>query len=130
MADPPNPPPVILAPIAPFARAVSTARSSSGVEIWKSLLIDRCEASRNLPMSLATLFAERAHGVQHPLVLGDHVTHPTERLPDQYRARPRRSLDATSRSDPTSSSFAPSSQDARPLRVPVGRVLVRLARCR
>ena len=46
MMQPPKPPPVIRAPRAPEARAVSTARSTCGTVISKSSRIDACEASR------------------------------------------------------------------------------------
>ena len=47
MMQPPKPPPVIRAPRAPEARAISTARSTCGTVISKSSRMDSCEASRS-----------------------------------------------------------------------------------
>ena len=49
MAEPPKPPPVIRAPIAPASTAVDTARSSSGQEISKSSRMDTCDSAKIRP---------------------------------------------------------------------------------
>ncbi len=69
-------------------RAISTARSSSGVEISKSSRIDRCEASSSSPMAVGPSLRSARDGIQHPLVLGDHVPQSPEGLVAELLLRP------------------------------------------
>ena len=121
---PPKPPPVIRAPIAPSPAAVSTARSSSGTEISKSSRIETCEASSRSPIASRSLLAQRAHRVEHALVLGDHVTHAAERLVVEQLAGARQVVDTDIAQRRDTEGAAPGLAGCPARRVAAGRVRV------
>ena len=73
---PPNPPPVIRAPSAPCARAVSTARSTVGTVISKSSRIEACEASSSGRQIGDPAGSQQFRRREHSGVLGDDMPDP------------------------------------------------------
>ncbi len=90
MAEPPKPPPVIRAPMAPAPRATSTARSSSAQEISKSSRMERWLASSSAPIAAAPRLSSSSTVPRHAIVFVHDVADPAEGFLVEHTFGPRK----------------------------------------
>ena len=99
ITQPPKPPPVIRAPSAPAAVAVSAIKSMCAVVISKSSRMDACEAVNIRPVSAKSESRRAATTIKYPLVFGQHVagTAGVDRVVDRGEGRKPAILDLAQR---------------------------------